>query len=119
MLETIYKSEYNSIRGHIVTEIRKEIEPIIAQKLKPLLENFEFLIKSVKETYANQVKVLKEELHCKSKIINMLLGIIGKFGKDKRNTQPVPLINFENYSATFPNKLTDSETNPKSDEQQQ
>ena len=69
----------------------------------------------MKETYANQVKVLKEELHCKSKIINMLLGITGKFGKDKRDTQPVPLINFENYSATFPNKLTDSETNTKSD----
>ena len=36
MLETI---EYNSIRGNIVSEIRKEIEPIIVQKLKPLLKN--------------------------------------------------------------------------------
>ena len=34
MLETI---EYNSIGGHIVSEIREEIEPIIAQKLTPLL----------------------------------------------------------------------------------
>ena len=47
MLETI---EYNSIRGHIVREIRKEIEPIIVQKLKPLLENSESLIESAKET---------------------------------------------------------------------
>ena len=46
MLEMI---EYNSIRGHIVSEIRKETEPIIAQKLKPLLENFESLIKSAKD----------------------------------------------------------------------
>ena len=47
MLETI---ENNSIRGHIVSEIRNKIEPIITQKLKPLLENSESLIKSVKET---------------------------------------------------------------------
>ena len=114
MLETI---EYNSIRGHIVSEIRKEIEPIIAQKLKPLLENSESLIKSAKETYAHQLKVLKEELHCKNKIINTLLGIIEKFGNDKRDTQPVPLINFEK-DMTSPNKF-DSETDPKSDEQQQ
>ena len=116
MLETI---EYNSIRDHIVSEIRKEIEPIIAQKLKPLLENSEPLIKSAKETYAHQLKVLKQELHCKSKIINTLLGIIGKFGNDKRHTQPVPLINFKNDLTTSPNKLTDSETDLKSDEQQQ
>ena len=38
MLETV---EYSSIRGHVVTEIRKEIELIMAQKLKPLLENYE------------------------------------------------------------------------------
>ena len=116
MLETI---EYNSIKGHIVSEIRKEIEPIIAQKLKPLLENSEFLIKSAKETYAHQLKVLKEELHWKNKIINTLLEIIGKFGNDKRATQPVPLFKFENNLTTPPNKLTDSETDPKSDEQQQ
>ena len=114
MLETI---EYNSIRGHIVSEIRKEIEPIIAQKLKPLLENSESLIKSAKETYAHQLKVLKDELHCKNKITNMLLGIIEKFENDKRDTQPVPLINFEN-NLTSPNKI-DSKTDPKSDEQQQ
>ena len=102
LLETM---EYNSIRGHIVSEIRKEIEPIIAQKLKPLLENSESLIKSAKETYAHQLKVLKEELHCKNKIINTLLGIIEKFGNDKRDTQPVPLISFEN-GLTSPNKLT-------------
>ena len=47
MLEIL---EYDNIRGDIVSEIRKEIEPIIAQKLKPLLENSEFLIKSAKET---------------------------------------------------------------------
>ena len=109
--------EYNSIRGHIVSEIRKEIEPIIAQKLKPLLENSESLIKSAKETYAHQLKVLKEELHCKNKIINTLLGIIEKFGDDTRDTQSVSLINFEN-DLTYPNKI-DSETDPKSDEQQQ
>ena len=109
--------QYNSIRGHIASEIRKEIEPIITQKLKPLLENSESLIKSAKETYAHQLKVLKEELHCKNKIINTLLGIIEKFGNDKRDTQPVPLINFEN-DLTSPNKI-DSEANPKSDEQQQ
>ena len=114
MLEIL---EYDSIRGHIVSEIRKEIEPIIAQKLKPLLEKSEFLIKSAKETYAYQLKVLKEELHCKNKIINTLLGIIERFGNDKRNTQTVPLINFEK-DLTSPNK-TDSETDPKSDEQQQ
>ena len=114
MLETI---EYNSIWGHIVREIRKQIEPIIAQKLKPLLENSESSIKSAKETYAYQLKVLKEELHCKNKIINTLLGIIEKFGNDKRDTQSVTLINVKN-DLTSPNKI-DSETNPKSDEQQQ
>ena len=75
------------------------------------------MIKSAKETYANQLKVSKEDLHCKSKIINTLLAIIEKFGNDKRDTQPVPLISFEN-DLTSPNKI-DSETNPKSDEQQQ
>ena len=114
MLETI---EYNSIRGHIISEIRKEIEPIITQKLKPLLANSESLIKSAKETYAHQLKVLEEELHCKNKIINTLLGIIEKIGNDKRDTQPVPLINSEN-DLTSPNKI-DSETDPKSYEQQQ
>ena len=44
--------EYNNIRGHIVSEIQKEIEPIIAKKLKPLLENYESLINSAKETSA-------------------------------------------------------------------
>ena len=48
MLETI---EYNSIRGHIFSEIRKEVEPIIAEKPKPLLEKSESLIKRAKETY--------------------------------------------------------------------
>ena len=110
MLETI---EYNSIRVHIVSEIQKEIKHIIAQKPKPLLENFESLIKSAKKTYAHQLKVLKEELHCKSKIINTLLEIIGKFGNDKRNTQPVSLINFENDFTTSPNEVTDSETGSK------
>ena len=114
MLETI---EYNSIRGHIVSEIRKEIEPIIAQKLKPLLENSESLIKYAKETYAHQLKVLKEELHCKNKIMNTLLGIIEKFGNDKLDTQPVPLISFEK-DMTSPNK-SDSKTDPNSDEQRQ
>ena len=78
--------EYNSIRGHIISQIRKEFEPIIAQKLKPLLGNSESLIKSAKEAYAHQLKVLKEELHCKNKIINKLLGIIEKFGNDKSDT---------------------------------
>ena len=110
MLETI---EYNSIRDHVVSEI----EAIIAQKLKPFLENSEYLIKSAKETYAHQLKVLNEELHCKNKIINTLLGTIEKFGNGKRDTQPVPLINFRN-DLTSLNKI-DSEADPKSDEQQQ
>ena len=114
MLKTM---EYNSIRGHIVSEIRKEIEQIITQRLKPLLENSESFKKSAKETYAHQLKLLKEELYCKNKIINTLLRIIEKFGNDKRDTQPVPLINFEN-DFTSPNKI-DSKANPKSDEQQQ
>ena len=62
---------------------------------------------------------MKEELHCKSKTINALLEIIGKFGNDKRDTQPGPLINFKNDLTTSPNKLTDSKIYPKSDEQQQ
>ena len=87
------------------------------QKLKLLLENSKSLIKSARETYVHQLKVLKQELHCKNKIINTLRGIIEKFGNDKRDTQTVPLINFEN-DLTSPNKF-DSETDPKSDEQQQ
>ena len=90
---------------------------VVRNYFKPLLENSESLIKSAKETYAHQLKVLKEELHCKNKIINTLLGIIEKFGNDKRDTQSVTLINVKN-DLTSPNKI-DSETNPKSDEQQQ
>ena len=112
MLETM---EYNSIRSYILSEIRKEMKPIISQKQKTLLENSESLIKSAKKTYAHQLKVLKEELNCKNKIVNTLLRIIEKFGNDKRDTQPVPLINFEN-DLTSPNKI-DSETDPKSDEE--
>ena len=115
MLETI---AYNSIRYHIVSEIRKEMELIIAQKLKPLLENSESLIKSAKETYAHQLKALKEELHCKNKIIKALLEIIGKFGNEKPVIQLVPLINFENGLTTSRYKVTDSKTDPISDEQQ-
>ena len=92
--ETAVQIEYNSIRGHIVSEIREEIESVIAQKLKPLLENSESLIKSVKEAYAHQLKVLKEELNCKNKIMNTLTKIIENFGNDKCDTQPVPLTNF-------------------------
>ena len=110
------RTEYNSIRGHIVGEIRKETEPIIAQKLKSFLENSQSLIKSAKETYAHQLKVLKEEIHSKNKIITTLLGIIEKCGNDKRDT-PVPLITFEN-NLKSPNKIG-SETEPKSDEQLQ
>ena len=69
------------------------------------------MIESAKETYAHQLKVLKKELHCKNKIINALMKIIEKFGNDKRDTQPVPLINFEN-DLTSPNKI-DSQTDPK------
>ena len=115
MSETI---ESNNIRGHIVSEIQIEIEPIVAQKLKLLLENSESLIKNVKETYDHQLKVLRDELHCKNKFINAPLEIIEKFGKDKRNTQPVSLINFENDLTTAFNKLG-SKIDPKSDEQQQ
>ena len=55
----------------------------------------------------------------KSKIINTLLEIIGKIEINKRNTQPVPLINVENDLTTSLNKVTDSETDPQSDEEQQ
>ena len=71
------------------------------------------------ETYAHQLEVLKGELHCKNKTINTLLEIIGKFEIDKRYTQRLPLISFKNDLATSPNKVTDSETDPKLDEQQQ
>ena len=67
------------------------------------------MIKSAKETYDHQQKVLKEELHCKNKVINMLLGIIEKTGNDKHETQPVPLINFEN-NLTSQIKLTAKST---------
>ena len=76
-------------------------------------------IKSANETYIHQLKVLKEELCSKSKIINTLLEIIGKIEINKRNTQPVPLINVENDLTTSLNKVTDSETDPQSDEEQQ
>ena len=71
----------------------------------------------MQKKHAHQLNVLKEELHCKNKIINTLLGIIEQFGNGKLDTQPVPLINFEN-DLTSPNK-SNSETDPKSDEQQQ
>ena len=50
VLETI---EYNSIQDRIVSEIKKEIEPIIGQKLKSLLENSKSLMKIARETYAH------------------------------------------------------------------
>ena len=55
----------------------------------------------------------------KNKIINALLEIIGKFEINKRDTQLVPLINVENDLTTSLNKVTDSETDPQSDEEQQ
>ena len=55
------------------------------QNLETLLENSESLMKSAKETYAHQLKVSKEELHCKNKIVNTLLKTIEKFGGDKRD----------------------------------
>ena len=79
--------ECNSIRGHIASKIRKETEPIVRQKLKPLLKNYESLIQTAKETYTHQLKILKEELHRKNKIINRLLRIIEKLGNYKRETQ--------------------------------
>ena len=48
----------------------------------------------------------------------MLLETIEKLGNGKHDTQPVPLINFKNDLTTSRNK-TDSETDHKSDEQQQ
>ena len=62
--------------------MRKIIETIIAQKLEPLFENCSSLIKSAKETYAHQLKVLKEDLHCKNikKSINTLLVTIDNLG---------------------------------------
>ena len=106
--------EYNSIKDHIFCEIREEIQLMIAQKLKLLLENSEFLIESAKETYAYQLQTLKGELHWKTKIINTLIEIIGKSENGKRDTPPVPLSNFENDLTASPNKF-DSKTNHKSD----
>ena len=75
----------------------KKIKLIVVQNLNPLFENFDSLIKSVKETYALPGhEVLKGELPWKTKIINTLLKTIEQFGNDKRNIQPVPLLSFEN-----------------------
>ena len=48
----------------------------------------------MKEAYAHQLKVLKEELNCKNTSMNTLTKIIENFGNDKCDTQPVPLTNF-------------------------
>ena len=106
--------ENNSIKDHIFCEIGEEIQLMIAQKLKLLLENSGFLMKSAKEIYAHQLQTLKGELHWKTKIINSLIEIIEKFENGKRDTPPVPLSNFENDLTASPNKF-DSKTNPKSD----
>ena len=59
----------------------------------------------------------------KNVIIDTLLEIIGKFGNDKHDIQPVPQINFENDLTTSPTGtstiITDRETDPKLDELQQ
>ena len=52
-------------------------------------------------------------------IINTLLETFEKFGNDKRDIQPVSLINFENDLIASLNTVTDSKTYPKSNEQQQ
>ena len=89
--------KHGNIRGRIVCELRKKIKLIVEQNLNPLFENFDSLIKSVKETYALPGhEVLKGELPWKTKIINTLLKTIEQFGNDKRNIQPVPLLSFEN-----------------------
>ena len=89
--------KHGNIRGRIVCELRKKIKLIVEQNLNPLFENFDSLIKSVKETYALPGhEVLKGELPWKTKIINTLLKTIGQFGNDKRNIQPLPLLSFEN-----------------------
>ena len=77
--------------------------------MKPLLENSESLVKSAKEAYTHQLKVLKEELHCKNKIINGLLETIGKLGNGKHNIQTVHLIIFEYNLTTSSYTVTDSE----------
>ena len=55
---------------------------------------------------------------CIARSLPKKVEIIEKFDNDKRDTQSVPLINFENDLTTSPNKIH-SETDPKSDEQQQ
>ena len=54
--------EYNSIRGHIVSEIQRETEPIIAQKLKSLLENSEPLIKSCERNICPSTQSFKRRI---------------------------------------------------------
>ena len=49
----------------------------------------------MKENYTYQLKYLNERLHYESKIINMILAIIGKIGFDKRDSKLVPLINLK------------------------
>ena len=84
-------------RSYCLWITKKKIKLIVVQNLNPLFENFDSLIKSVKETYALPGhEVLKGELPWKTKIINTLLKTIGQFGNDKRNIQPVPLLSFEN-----------------------
>ena len=50
--------KYSNIRDHIVSVVRKEMELVLAQKLKSFLENSESLIKTAKETYTHQLTVL-------------------------------------------------------------
>ena len=74
MLETI---KYNNIKDQIDSKIREEvvaiIEPIIAQKVKPLFKNPESLSKSIKNYFAYQPNILQEELQCKNQCNDKLV----------------------------------------------
>ena len=95
----------------------KKIEPIIGQKLKLLIENSESLINNAKETYALHGHKVKRKITLQKQ--NNSYVTTGKYGNDKRNIQLVFLLSFENDLTTSPKTVTDTKTDPKSDEQQQ
>ena len=75
--------------------------------------------KQYKRNLCPSTQSFKRRTTLQNQIIDTLLEIIGKFENNKRDTEPVSLINFENHFTASLNKVTDSETDPKSVEKQQ